>query len=162
MALVLLFVGLLGWNNIRIVSDESNELTSKHMPLMDHLERINTSLFMLEKSVMTLLIPGLTEEDMENEIREIKKAQKVRLEEFNGALEHLDNNGKEKNLYQSLKKSMRKYDKNVSKFLSLIKDLEKSGVADPKDLLINIEKFQVEHYRLISEASYMLYTKKNF
>lgn len=54
---------------------------------------------------MTLLIPGLTEEDMENEIREIKKAQKVRLEEFNGALEHLDNNGKEKKSISIFKKN---------------------------------------------------------
>jgi methyl-accepting chemotaxis protein len=49
-----------------------------------------------------------------------------------------------------------------TRFFELATDLEKTGIANPEELIKNLEKFRGDHYKLVSNVSMAALTKTDF
>ncbi len=160
-SLILLFVGIVGWRNIDRLSSEVKDVGIKYLPYVENLEKIRVEIKTIEKVIRTLLNPNLTKEDRANQYRIVMEARKRYKKSFD-IIEMIHKTPEENKIWNFFKKEIKEGAKVNNTFFKLIKSIEKTGITNPMKMRANIEKFRADHYKLLSQASLMLFTKDTF
>ncbi len=150
-ALITLGVGFSGWFGVTGLSGHIHEIADVRLPSVANLIVIEKSMESLRVAIRTLLNPDLKAEDRARQFSNIETARR----EYRAAwdiYEPLPQTPEEAELWKQFTQAVDAWAKENNEFLRLAKELEATGVTNPKDLLKDLERYRADHYKLMSET----------
>jgi methyl-accepting chemotaxis protein len=148
-ALITLGVGYSGWLGVNGLSGRIHEIADLRLPAVASLLSIEKNMESLRVAIRTLLNPDLKPEDRARQFSNIENARKEYREAW-GVYEPLHKTPEEAELWKQFTQAVDAWGRENDEFLRLAKELETTGVTNPKDFLEDIEKFRGDHYKLMS------------
>ncbi len=150
-ALVTLGVGLSGWLGVNGLAGHIHEIADVRLPSVSSLLAIEKSMESLRVAIRTLLNPDLKLEDRARQFSNIEAARK----EYRAAwdiYEPLPQTPEAAELWKQFTQAVDAWAKENNEFLRLAKELETTGITNPKGLMEDLERFRGDHYKLMADV----------
>lgn len=159
--LIVLVVGLFGWQGITRTSRSIKEITDFHLPAVRGLLILRDSVTGIRAAQRTLLNPDLGEAGIRHEYAVIARLRKI-CENKKRIYTELPKTPKEQELWDRFVSAWRIWQKDSNEFLRLSKKLLKTHILNPVKLNQTLEQFRGEHYSLVGQVGSMLQTEAEF
>ncbi|MCU0592207.1 MAG: methyl-accepting chemotaxis protein [Desulfobacterales bacterium] len=150
-ALVTLGVGFSGWLGVNGLSGHIHEIAYVRLPGVSSLLTIEKSMESLRVAIRTLLNPDLKPEDRARQFSNIDAARKAYRAAWD-IYEPLPQTPEEAGLWKQFTQAVDAWAKENNEFLRLAKELETTGITNPKDLQEDLERFRGDHYKLMADV----------
>ncbi len=150
-ALVTLGVGFAGWLGVNGLAGRTHEIARVRLPSVASLLLVEKSMESLRVAIRTLLNPNLKSEDRARQFSNIETARKQYRAAWD-AYELLPQTEEAAGLWEQFKQAVDAWAKENNEFLRLAKDLEATGITDPKDLAEDLERFRGDHFKLMADV----------
>ncbi len=150
-ALITLGVGFAGWFGVNGLSDRIHDIAEVRLPSVSGLLAVEKSMESLRVAVRTLLNPNLKPEDRARQFTNIENARK----EYRAAwdiYERLPQTPEAAELWKQFAQAVDAWARENNEFLRLAKELEATGITDPKHLMQDLERFRGDHYKLMADV----------
>ncbi len=159
--LIVLVVGLFGWQGITRTSRSIKEITDFHLPAVRGLLILRDSVTGIRAAQRTLLNPDLGEAGIRHEYAVIARLRKI-CENKKRIYTELPKTPKEQELWDRFVSAWRIWQKDSNAFLNLSQKLLKTHILNPVKLNQTLEQFRGEHYSLVGQVGSMLQTEAEF
>jgi methyl-accepting chemotaxis protein len=150
-ALVTLGVGFSGWLGVNGLSGRTHEIAQVHLPGVASLLAIEKSMESLRVAIRTLLNPSLKPEDRARQFSNIENARKEYRHAWD-AYKLLPQTEEAAGFWGPFEQAVGAWATENNEFLRLAKDLEATGITDPKDLAERLERFRGDHFKLMADV----------
>jgi hypothetical protein len=150
-ALVTLGVGFSGWLGVNGLAGRIHEIADVRLPGVSSLLAIEKSMESLRVAIRTLLNPDLKLEDRARQFSNIEAARKAYRAAWD-IYEPLPQTPEEADRWRQFTQAVDAWSKENNEFLRLAKELETTGIANPKDLMEDLERFRGDHYKLMTDV----------
>ncbi|MFZ5806348.1 MAG: methyl-accepting chemotaxis protein [Verrucomicrobiota bacterium] len=150
-AVITLIVGIVGFVNSSRLGGRVVEVGEVHLPGMEQLLTMESSLESLRVAQRTLLNPALNAKDRNRQWSNIEKCKKQR-NEVEAAYEKFIQSDIEKEKWEKFKSGLAQWKNKNEEFFASAKELEKLGILNPQELLRNVEGFRGDHYAAMVKA----------
>ncbi len=150
-ALVTLGVGFSGWLGVNGLAGTIHEIADVRLPSVSSLLAIEKSMESLRVAIRTLLNPDLKPEDRARQFNNIEAARKAYRAAWD-IYEPLPQTPEEAELWKQFTQAVDAWAKENNEFLRLAKELETTGITNPKNLLEDLERFRGDHYKLMADV----------
>ncbi|MBW4559596.1 MAG: methyl-accepting chemotaxis protein [Mojavia pulchra JT2-VF2] len=131
MGLLVLFVGLVGWNGNSRLSKHINTLTANNLPSIDGLWKVNEGQSKVEALQRFLLTLDITTEQRQATLADMQKTWEQIDEGFKQYESAPKNNKEEEELYQKLRPVWDAWKQSHLKFMSLEHEYTRMGINNP-------------------------------
>lgn len=160
-AIITLIVGLNGWMTTNQVADKLNMVAYQSMPSVQNLLVLQKGATAIRVAIRTLLNPKLDPSDRKRQYENIADARDAYTKAWK-VFEGIQNSSEESALWKQFVPKWLEYREENDKFFKLSRDLEKTGIPDPEQLLWELEQIRGDHYKLISNVSKAILMKTDF
>jgi methyl-accepting chemotaxis protein len=160
-AAITLVVGLVGWNGVKSVSRNLQEVSTVRLPALTALKSFSEEGESLRVAQRTLLIPGLGQSDRARQYANEEQARKA-MDESWKAYEALPKTAEEKATQGALEKAWEGWRRGNNEIVSLSKNLDALGIQDIPDLRYKIELFRGDHYKLLNSVDDLMLINEAF
>ena len=154
-ALVTLGVGFSGWFGVTGLSGRIHDIAKVRLPSVASLLAIEKNMESLRVAIRTLLNPDLTPEDRARQHSNIEAARKAYRAAW-AVYEPLPQTPEEAEVWKQFTQAVEAWAKENNEFLRMVKELEATGITNPKDFLEDIERFRGDHYKLMSQTQSLI------
>ena len=161
MAFITLAVGLTGWKSTSNVIAQLNTVTDQTLPSVQHLLDFERGSTAVRVAMRTLLNPGLDIKDRQRQHDNVASARDQYTKAWK-AFDQLKISSEEATLWKRFIPLWDAFRAENTRFFELATDLEKTGIANPEELIKYLEKFRGDHYKLVSNVSMAALTKTDF
>lgn len=144
---IALIVGVIGLIGLRNVGNHFNDVAKVKLPVLSHLNVVETELLRLMMAMRTLLNPNLSTEERTDQIKIVHLARAKYIE---AALEYekFPMNKEQEALWRRFNETIAEWRRVNEAFERDIARLSNLDIQDPMETLKNLEKFEKEHYAL--------------
>jgi len=160
-ALIVLLVGLFGWNGSRQLQGHIHEIGDVRLPSIESLLEAEVALEELLLAQRTLMSEKLDADDRDNYLEDFHEARA----EYYEVWEHfltLPATAEEERLSSQFEEEIADWAEVNDRWLELNKEFEALDVLDPASLVALIEQFQKDHYALELNVAHFLLSGKEF
>ncbi len=154
-ALIVLVVGGFGWWEARNLKHEIEEVGLVRLPSIEALLEIEKQYESLRVAQRTLLVPGLSQDDMQRQFDNLTRlrADIITLRE---AFEALPATAEETALWRQAAAALDQWRTVNDGFIDMAGDLQKTGIANPAALRASLQQFRGDHHALVTQAYGMI------
>jgi Methyl-accepting chemotaxis protein len=149
-AAITFVVGITGWIGLNSVSDSLTEVSEVILPAVDNLEKIAKEIETIRVAQRTMLNPGLSKAERQNQVNNIEKAR-ARYKEAWDIYAALPKTDREAVLWAEFGPAIKEWAAVNNTFNDLQAQLLTTGVLNPTDLRKNLEQFRGDHYKVMSQ-----------
>lgn len=144
---IALIVGVIGLIGLRNVGNQFNDVAKVKLPVLSHLNVVETELLRLMMAMRTLLNPNLSTEERTDQIKIVHLARAKYIE---AALEYekFPMNKDQEALWRRFNETIAEWRRVNEAFETDIARLSNLDIQYPMETLKNLEKFEKEHYAL--------------
>ena len=160
-ALIIFFVGVIGWHATRKNSQTIEAIAQIRFPAVQSLLIIENSLKSVESAQKSLLSMNLTESETLNQHTRIQNAL-LRGTQYVQRYADLPPLAAGKEQWKEFKTNWEKFRKGNEVFIGFSRELLKNGVLNPAHLRQKLETFKGDHFYLIGQVGNMLQTEIEF
>jgi methyl-accepting chemotaxis protein len=150
-ALVALVIGVAAWLGVSRLSDSTHDVAKVRLPGVASLLTVEKSMESLRVAVRTLLNPNLKSEDRVRQMNAVDAAH----HEYRTAIEAyepLPRSSEEADLWSRFKQAEDGWAEENHVFMGLVKELQATGISDPKKLVGDVERFRGDHYKHMADV----------
>ncbi len=140
---ITMLVGFAGYRGVSSVSDSLDEIQDIRLPSIQNLLIIAEQFEVLRVALRTLLVPGLTSADRERQYANIGTVRETYTKAW-GVYEALPQTPEEARQWASFVATVEAWKDVNNRFVSLSKEWDASGIADPVHLRLSLETFRTE------------------
>jgi len=154
-ALIVLVVGGFGWWEARNLKHEIEEVGLVRLPSIEALLEIEKQYESLRVAQRTLLVPGLSQDDMQRQFDNLTRlrADIITLRE---AFEALPATAEETALWRQAAAALDQWRTVNDGFIDMAGDLQKTGINNPAALRASLQQFRGDHHALVTQAYGMI------
>ncbi len=150
-ALITLIVGIVGYYGAIKGEGSVQEIGGVRLPSVDSLQIIHAEAEGIRGSMRTLSIPGLSTDVRDRQYRNLAEARQ-HYEAAWKVYEPLPQTEEEARLWQQFVPAWNAWRAENNKFMELMQQWDKLGMADPMVLGRQVESFTKDHYRLVQRV----------
>ncbi len=160
-ALIALVIGVISFISLNNVGGSFNEVAEVRMPSVTSLQDMSLGFEKLKVAFSTLLIPGLSKDDINKQFDNIEKAR----EQYLAAIkiyEPLPQTKLEAELWPEFKTKLEEW-RNVNKEVEkLVNEIVKKDLGNPYRFLQDVTQFRSDHNALEAKCLNAIHTGKSF
>ena len=160
-ALIVLAIGLLGMKEINTLAGQIHEIGEVRLPSVENMLTMEAEMNGLNTVLATLLSPSLTSEDRSERHAEIEKIRERYKEAWN-SYESLPQSPEAAELWSRFVPMVKDAAEINNKVAGLSKQLQANDILHPEELLVNLQLFRGDHYKLGTSVGEMLVAHKHF
>lgn len=160
-AAITMAVGLVGYNGVTSVDEHLMQITGKELPAVKNLLLIKEKLNALVAAQRTLLSPGLTLEQRQEQYRQVNVAREEYKKSY-AAFEAIGHSPDEMRQWQKVVDKIKEWAAENNEFFALSQTLEESGILNPVDLMREFQLFRGDHYKLLNALGDYLLINEDF
>lgn len=154
-ALIVLIVGSISWWEARRLSGHIDEVGNTRLPSIVSLLNIQKSYESVRTAQRTLLIPGLSYDDVSRQFSNLKTLSRD-ITKYRKDFEALPATDAEKKIWGQTVIALNEWTTLNNQFVTLSKDFQKEDIADPMALQSSLEKFKGDHHALMGKIYALL------
>ena len=150
-ASITLGVGFSGWFSVNRLAERVDEVSKVRLPGVASLLGVEKNMESIRVALRTLLNPDLKAEDRARQFGNIETART----EYQAAWEvyaALPKAAEETRLSDEFGPAVAAWAKENNEFLRLARELEATGITNPKELLQALERFRGDHYNFMADV----------
>jgi methyl-accepting chemotaxis protein len=160
-AAVTLILGVVGYYGISKQDQAIHEVAKVRLPSVDSLLIIDESAQNIKGTLRTLGISGLAPEVRQRQYDNLKKTRK-KYEAAWAVYEPLPQTAEEAKVWQQFVPAWNTWRDENNKFIKMAREFDQNGIADPKELVRQIERFTKDHYILVQHVNHLLHQNEGF
>lgn len=149
-AVITLVVGYVGWRGVSRLSLHLNEV-SEAADGIKTLSGIQLNAESFRVAQRTLLIPGISKNDINRQYSNIEESQK-KLSEALTRLEKMKQTDEETRVWNEFSTAYNDWKRVNHEFLSLSKELTEADIENPMTLRRDLQEFRGDHYKLETQV----------
>ncbi len=160
-AFITLVVGVVGVLSLRHTMADLQDVGQVRLPGVQHLLVVRSQLAVLEMSLRTLLIPGLSPEEHDYEMERVAGAREKYRKSWD-IYAPLPKTEEEAKNWAELQSVWQKYIEANNAFMAMIKAMDDSQITDPIGFKFMVQTFQADHERVRLQVHELLYDQDQF
>ncbi|PTN37903.1 methyl-accepting chemotaxis protein [Desulfonatronum sp. SC1] len=154
-ALIVFVVGAFGWYGAHNLAGQINEVGRVRLPSVEALLNIDKELQSLSVPQRTVLIPGLSAEDVRRQFDDFAQAR-ARYVRYVEAFEALPATDEETALWRQWVAVVAEWRESNNAFWEMARELQSVGINNPTELRANLEQFRADHHALVGRVYAMV------
>jgi methyl-accepting chemotaxis protein len=155
-ALITLVLGIVGYYGAVKSEGSIEEIGNVRLPSVDSLLVVKGNAENIRGTMRTLSIPGLDKEMRERQYNNLATARE-RYGEAWKAYEALPQSAEEARLWNQFVPAWNVWRAENTKAVEMSREFDRIGIADPEQLLRQLEGFAKDHYNLVQNVLHLLY-----
>ncbi|WP_045221045.1 methyl-accepting chemotaxis protein, partial [Desulfonatronum thioautotrophicum] len=156
-ALIVFFVGAFGWYEARNLTGHIEEVGEVRLPSIQALQNIEKEYESLRVAQRTLLVPGLSAQDMQRQFDNLARQRTV-IANLREEFEALPATAEETALWRQTAAALDAWRTLNDRFIEMGRDLQRTGISNPANLRANLQQFRGDHHALTGQV-YALITR---
>jgi methyl-accepting chemotaxis protein len=160
-ALLTLIVGAVGMYGITIMNRNLMSLSQEDLPSVKNLLTIKGSIASIARIQRTLLNPGI---DLDRRERQygLLTQESIQKQKATVEYESLTKQPEEANSWHEVTGILQEYDHIGEALIDKSKELDKTGILNPTDMIQKLDAFRGDHYRLMNKTLELIVNKAMF
>ncbi|TVR00016.1 MAG: methyl-accepting chemotaxis protein [Desulfovibrionales bacterium] len=156
-ALIVFIVGAFGWYEARNLTGHIEEVGEVRLPSIQALQNIEKEYESLRVAQRTLLVPGLSAQDMQRQFDNLTRQRTV-IANLREEFEALPATAEETALWRQTAAALDAWRTLNDRFIEMGRDLQRTGISNPANLRADLQQFRGDHHALTGQV-YALITR---
>lgn len=145
-----------------ITSERSiHNLTDETIPTLNAVLQLESSLQNIRGTLQTLGIPGLASKDRSRQYENLQAGLKTYQETYD-RYATVSKVSEEEAIWKQFQGAHTKFHEAANSYVQISRAIDQYGIADPQQLISEIERFQKEHYHLVQQVFHLVYFRQAF